>query len=146
MVPSVEQRDASQCKDDAQSGLHRQFLLEYEGHNQSHQHRIDEQERGGYSGIHIVVTEEERERRQGHEKAHDYQRYYLFPLEPEIASPGLNHDTQQRNGEQIPEEEHRIGVHSLLVERKREQRIHSVRCRRNGPQHITFQLRIHEES
>ena len=141
---AVEQADARECQQDAEGGLQRELLVEAHGHDERHHDGIDEEQRRCDAGVHVVVAQEERERGERQQQTQQHERHYLAAAEAEVAPPAeAEHGPQQRNGEQIAEKEHRIGVHALLVERKGKEGIHAVGGGGDRTQQITFGFGIH---
>lgn len=139
----IEQRDTAQRQQDTQRRLRGEFLPKAEGHNQRHEDRVDEQQRRGYAGIHVVITQEQGQRGEGDQQPQDNQRQNLPAAQPETAPAGLKHNAQNRNREKIPEKQHRIGIHAGFIEREGEQRVHPVGSRRDSSQQIAFGFCIH---
>lgn len=61
----------------------------------------------------------------------------------ETAAPGSQHDAQDGNGEEVAEQQDRIGVHARFVERQGEERVGTVGGGRNGAQEVSFGFGVH---
>ena len=106
-------------------------------HDDSHQDGISEEQRGGNADRHVVVAQEERERRQRHEDAQDDELRQRMTTDTEcrrkIMTPPSVPDHQQaeqRDAESVAEQEHRVGIHPVGIQRLGEYGIGAVgRCR-----------------
>lgn len=117
-------------------------LVEEQGHDDGHQHGIDEQDRRGDARIHEVVAPEQEERRKGEEQAHRRERRKLGPAQRERLPPREHQSAEQHDGRRIAVEEHRIDIHARLVHRQREERIESVAGGCDRSQNVTFDFRV----
>ena len=70
----IEQADADERQPDANEGLYRQLLLEEDCHNEGDQYRIDKQDGRSDAGFHVIITFEQRQRRDRHQQSHDDNR------------------------------------------------------------------------
>ena len=138
VLSPIEQSYTAQRQYDAECGRPREPFLEADGHDERHHDGIDEQQRGGDAGRHVVVTLEQRERRDGEQEAHERDGQDFLALQLEVAAAQLDHQRQDGQREQVTEEQHRVRVEPRPVERQREQRIQPVGGRRNGPEDVTF--------
>lgn len=144
VVSLVEHGYTAQCDEDAEYGEPRDFLFEEEGHDDGYHDWVDEQYGRGDSGIHVIVTQEEGQRGNCNEQSHDGKGKYVCLVYRKAPASGLDHDGQYRDGEQVAEKQHRIGVHSVLVERKSEKGVHAVGSSRYGTVDISFGFGIHK--
>ena len=100
----VEQPDAAQCQEDAERRLPRDALLEKERHERCDHDRVDEENRAGEAGGHVVETLEEAERREGHQKAHDGQREQLSALDLQVVAACEEQHPDDKNGKEVAEQ------------------------------------------
>ena len=111
----IEQADTDERQPDANEGLYRQLLLEEDCHNEGDQYRVDKQDGRRDAGFHVIITFEQRQRRDRHQQSHDDNRDNLFLLHLETPSSGLNHEADNRDGKQITEKEYRVRIHSFFI-------------------------------
>ncbi len=140
----VEQTDADECHQNAERGLPGDALAEEEGHENSHDDWIDEENRAGDAGSHVVETFEQTERREGHEQAQKGQRQELAALDAQSVSASYEHCANNQNGKQIAKKEDRIGSHAVVVERQCKEGTHAVGGRGKCAEEISFCFGVHD--
>ena len=146
VLPLVQKCYPTQRQRNAERGRPCKPFFETDGHDERNHDGIDEQQGGGDAGRHVVVTLEERERRDGEQEAHERDGQDFVALELEIAAAQLDHQRQDGQREQITEKQDRIRVEPRPVERQCKERIEPVGGRRNGAQDITFGFGVHDGS
>ena len=113
----VEQADTRQRRGDTEHGEQGDALVEAYPHQERDHERIDEQQRGGDTRVHVVVTEVERERREGKEHAEDGEHRHIAPAYAETMPAQGEHERENRQGEEITKKEHGVSVHARVVKR-----------------------------
>ena len=144
---AVEQADARDGQQDAERRLQREPFVEAHGHDERHHDGIDEEQRRGDAGVHVVVAQEERQRREREQKPQHHKGGNLARPEAEVpAAADAEHRADERDGKEVAEEEDRIGVHALLVEREGEEGVHAVGCGGDRTQQVAFGFGVHASS
>ena len=143
----VEQPHAGQRQQDGDEGGCRSPLAEAHGHDCRHQQRIEEQQRGGDTGGHVSVAQEEEERREGEEQPHGRQGQDLRAADGERLPPDEHEPSQHRHGQHIAVEEHRVGTEARLVERQGEERVQTIECGGYGAERVAAAFRtLHRQN
>lgn len=132
----IQQQDAQERDGEARDGQGLQTLVEEQGHHHGDEDGVDEEDGRGDAGIHVVVALEQRHRRQGHEDAEDDDGEELSPPHTEAAAAGGNHGGDQHDAERVAEEQHRVGIHAVGIERKREQGVQAVGGRARRAEYV----------
>ena len=101
-------------------------LVEAEGHDYGHHDGVAEEQCGGNAHGHVVVAHEEQDRRGRHQQAHQDELGQGVALDAEClpdASVFFAYALEQNDGphqkqcQQIAQQQHRVGVHAVGIER-----------------------------
>ena len=118
-------------------------FLEQQRHDDSHHHRIDKKQRGGYAGIHETEAEIQRYGRRGEHHSERAKQRQFSPTYLQALSPRRHEHAEHHYSEREPVEQHRVGVYSVFIKIQRTQRIGAVTYGGPYAAQISFKFRLH---
>ena len=119
------------------------MFLEQQPHDDGYEHGIGKKNRGCYTGIHVLIAEEQQQRRSAEDNAHQRERKQLTSAQTERLALNEHHTAHHQNGEGIAIEKHGVGRHAVGIERQGKQRVKTIARSSYTPERDTFDFDIH---